>query len=106
MIMFNKKFNAQQVFLKITSQFLFYNHELTKNCIQAYECGLVTEVIDEANFEAEAMAQVKELSNLAIRSMEVSKALVQGRDSRNIIDQSSSREDRPMTKKRYVTYRM
>ena len=42
---------------------------------------MVTEVIDEANFEDEAMAQVKELSNLAIRSMEVSKALVQGRDS-------------------------
>ena len=84
----------------------FLRHSCIKYAIQAYECGLVTEVIDEANFEAEAMAQVKELSNLAIRSMEVSKALVQGRDSRNIIDQSSSREDRPMTKKRYVTYRM
>ena len=82
MIMFNKKFNAQQVFLKIITYFHpFHHHESMKNRIQAYECGLVTEVIDEANFEAEAMAQVKELSNLAIRSMEVSKALVQGRDS-------------------------
>ena len=60
-----------------------------KIIVQAYECGLVTEVIDEANFEAEAMAQVKELSNLAIRSMEVSKALVQGRDSRMITDWST-----------------
>ena len=68
--------------MKITSQLLLlHHHEPIKNRIQAYECGLVTEVIDEANFEDEAMAQVKELSNLAIRSMEVSKALVQGRDS-------------------------
>ena len=50
--------------------------------IKAYECGLITEIIDEENFEAEAMAQVKELSNLSIRSMEVSKALVQVRDPR------------------------
>ena len=41
---------------------------------------MVTEVIDEENFEADAMAQVKELSDLPIRSMAVSKALVQVRD--------------------------
>ena len=69
-------------FLSLRS--IYFHHELFKNYPQAYECGLVTEVIDEENFEADAMAQVKELSNLAIRSMEVSKALVQGRDLRTI----------------------
>ena len=62
----------------------YHSDQPDKNDPQAYECGLVTEVIDEENFEDEAMAQVKELSNLAIRSMEVSKALVQGRDLRTI----------------------
>ena len=74
------------------SELLYFNSKITAQ--QACDWGLVTEVIPEDRFQAEAWAKVKQIAELPLKSLVFSKELVRGRERKMLHEVNEAEAER------------